>query len=326
MKNNPLQITSVEGATQKQPPVQTKMARRQEIQATMERLWLQDPAQFDPMRDCVQRKRMAKTLDILKEKSLDSKLVADLGCGSGYLSRAVRDAGAIVHSVDVAGNALALLKAQDMHHITPFQDALPMTRLDDGVYDIVICTEVIGYLKPIEYRLTFSELARIVKAKGFVVCSSSIDVDSDNALERFAALAETEFEIDRWVLSYDLLWLKLCRFFDAPTLYVQASKKKELRMKEIAKRKGLGRIIFQCNSSFALGCFWSVIAFATNPLASFCRQSEGLMNLLEKISQFFWSESGVTHALFLGNRRQMIFPLAENEIPKEMKHKRQVWE
>lgn len=326
MDKSRLQITSVEKREPMQPPM-ARTSRRQEIQATMERMWHLDPQQFNPLRDCAQRKRFVRTLEALKMKiSLEGKLVADLGCGAGDISRGIRDAGAMVHAVDVAGNALNQLKSHSMERIVPIQDCLPTTKLEDNTYDAVLCTEVIGYLKPAEYRLAFAELSRIVKPQGTVICSTSLDTNSDNALERFAALAETEFEIDQWILDYDLLWLKLCRFFETPNFYAQASKQKEMCEREGGLRRGLALTLFRINTSFFLGKCWSLLAFIANPIASCCRQSSILMKLLEKVSRFFWDESGVTHALFVGTRRQMTFPLPLNEIPKEMKHKRQVWE
>ena len=209
MVDNPLKIMSVETGTKKPLFSSKPVSKRQEIQAKMERLWLLDPEQFNPLRDVLERKRVSETMKAIKnhEPLLEGKLVADIGCGSGVISRLVRDCGADVHAVDVAGNALQKLKEYDTSHIYPMQDCLPQTKLEDRMYDLVLCLEVIGYLEPKEYRLVFSELSRLLKSKGIVACSTSIDLDSDDALERFAALAETEFEIEAWVLNYHRLWI-----------------------------------------------------------------------------------------------------------------------
>ncbi|MEI8365153.1 MAG: class I SAM-dependent methyltransferase [Parachlamydiaceae bacterium] len=324
MEKHRLNITNVDTRSQTIPQAGgARASRRQEIQASMERLWHLDPEQFNPMRDCVQRRRVSRTVELI---SPQGKLIADIGCGAGYISRALRDAGATVHAVDVAGNALQSLKSLPTDRIVPIQDCLPMTKLEDNAYDDVVCTEVIGFLKPVEYRVAFAELSRIVKANGFVICSTSLDTNSDNALERFAALAETEFVIDRWILDYNLLWMKICRFFEIPRSYARAAQEVEIRNMEEGKRSGFTRSLFRFNTSLLMGKVWGVIALATNPVAFFCRQSPWLMNQLERVTRFLWNEAGITHALFLGTRRRMIFPLPQNEIPTEMKHKRQVWE
>lgn len=327
MNKNPLQVTSVEQTQQPKTPVLSRGARRQEIEATMERLWLNDPDQFNPERDAVQRKRVASTLKAIKSHlQLSSKRCADLGCGSGRISCLLRDEGAKVDALDIASKALDLLKKNDINNITPLQDCLPATRLNDDAYDLLVCTETIAYLQPKEYRLLFAELSRLVNKEGIVACSTSLDIYSENALEHFAALAETEFEIDEWVLRYDLLWIKFCNFFEAPTLFIKADKDHFERKKELEKRKSLNRLWFRLNSTKPFALFWRLINPISKRIASSLRQNETTVNFLEKITKFFWDESGISHALFIGKRRPLTFPLPANEIPVEMKHKRQVWD
>lgn len=322
-----LKITTVDNNLQQQAPATGKSARRQEIQATMERLWLNDPEQFNPERDAVQRKRTANTIEaITKHVALTGKRCADLGCGSGKISGLLRDGGAQVDAVDIASQALNILKTKSMHNITAIQDCLPMTRLEDGAYDLVVCTETIGYLNPKEYRLLFAELSRLMHKESHAVCSTSLDLNSDNALERFAALAETEFEIDQWVLRYDLLWTKCCRFLEMPSRFIKASQDMFERNRELEKRKSLGKVLFRLNSSLSAVLFWKVINLAFKPLATRLRESSFFTDLLEKTTKFLFDESGISHALFIGKRRPMVFPLPQNEIPIEMKHKKQVWE
>ena len=63
-------------------------ARRMETQAYFDRLWLVDPDHFDPAHKCMELERLDRTLQLINEKlPLKDKTVADLGCGSGELSR-----------------------------------------------------------------------------------------------------------------------------------------------------------------------------------------------------------------------------------------------
>ena len=296
-----LAITSVEKSSDQQAPSKNRNTQRQEMQATLERMWHLDPEQFNPLRDSLQRQRLQRTLDLLSSQTkLEGKHAADLGCGSGVFSRMMRDNGSKVDAVDIAGNALKLLKQQDITGITPIQDCLPTTTLKDDYYDIVVCTELIGYIPEQIYRLLFAELSRIVKSDGQVICSTALDLDTEEPLERFGYLAETEFVIDRWVLSYHRLYIRLCEFFEKPSKNIKTAK--------------------------VLLPLWVTLNIIGKPVARFLRQNQFMMNQLEKICHFILGETGISHALFIGHRRPMTFPLTENEMPREMKQKRQVWE
>lgn len=229
-------------------------------------------------------------------------------------------------AVDIAGQALERIRIKNAPGITPIQDCLPSTRLEDDAYDLVLCTETIGYLNSKEYRMLFAELSRLVKKDGLAVCSTSLDFKTDNALERFAALAETEFEIEHWILRYDLLWTVCCRFFEAPGFFLKISKDEFERNKLLSKKRFPGKVLFKLNTSKPGAFFWKLVSYASNPIAAQLRQSSLLVDFFEKITKFLWDESGITYALFLGARRPLTFPLPTNEIPLEIKHKRQVWE
>jgi 2-polyprenyl-3-methyl-5-hydroxy-6-metoxy-1,4-benzoquinol methylase len=329
MERNPLRIVATEKAqiNGKNSLKITKPNRRDEMRAKMERLWHQNPESFDPLRNCMERERLERTEKIIKETtSLGGKLVADLGCGGGEFSRRLRDQAATLHAVDVATNALQKLKENDMLNIIPIQDCLPTTLLKDDTYDIVVCTEVIAYLNPDEYRLLFSELSRLIKPNGYVVCSTALDIDTEDPVERFAALAETEFTIEKWVLSYHAFYIRLVNFFEAPSRFVRANRSPEYRQDELNKRKGWKRLWFRWNSSPVLSKFWLVVQWVTAPITSLFRQNKSLMLKMERFCRFLWNTSGISHALFIGKKRPLDFPLPPEEKPRELKHKKQVWE
>lgn len=242
----------------------------------MERLWKEDPEQFNPERDAVQRQRVDRTLEMIARcGNWKEKKAVDLGCGSGVITRKMRDLGfLVVDAVDVSSQALKRLQEKDAHNIHPIQDCLPCTRLKDAQYDLVVCTEVIGYLHQKEYRLLFSELARLVKMDGVVICSSALDAHTENPLALFSQLADSEFEPLHWALSYHRWFLNLLN----------------------------------------------------TPLSRFLKQNGKVCNALEAVCRFFSSPSGASHVIFAGKRRPLQFPLPPNEIPREPKQKRHVWE
>jgi 2-polyprenyl-3-methyl-5-hydroxy-6-metoxy-1,4-benzoquinol methylase len=328
MEHNPLKIVSVETTQPEARRVLNRRnAQREEMQARMDHLWHQNPEQFNPLRNCSERERLERTLHLIREYShLSDQFAVDLGCASGVFSKKLRDAGASVHAVDVSSLALNKLRESEAHHIEAIQDCLPDTSLKDNTYDLVVCTDVIGFLNPQDYRLLFSELSRLVKSEGFVVCSTALDINTEDPLDKFAKLAETEFNISKWKMSYHLLHIRLSDFFEAPARFVRASREPDYRHREVEKRKGFSRLWFQWNSAYAPSFLWYPLYILATPIVSLLQQSRYLMIVLEKITHFLWNESGISHAIFIGQRRPLVYPLPREEKPRELKHKKQVWE
>ncbi len=73
--------------------------------------------------------------------------ILDAGCGSGPLSAALRDRGAVVTGIDTSAGMLALAKRRlgddaDVHQVD-LRDRLPF---DDGAFDDVVSSLVLHYL------------------------------------------------------------------------------------------------------------------------------------------------------------------------------------
>ncbi len=301
-----------------------RLGRRKEAEARFDRLWLVNPEQFNPLRNIMERERIARTLELLKPHlDLKGKKVADLGCGGGVLTRAVQELGAQVDAVDISNNALKHLSGDA---IQPFQDYVPMTLLKDDTYDLVICTELIGYLPKEEHRMLFSELARLVKPDGFVLFSSAMDINSMNPVQQFVDLAETELKLEAWRFSYHLCWIRLKDFFMAPARFAKAWRDPEYRQRALMQRRHLSLFWFRLNSHAFPGILWSVIQIPSAPIVKLLKTNHTLLNALEKLCRFFWSDPGISHAIFIGKRRPLYIPPPENELPRETKHKKQVWE
>lgn len=301
--------------------------RRTEAQARFDRLWKTDSHHLDPQRNILEQERIKRSFDLLQSKlSLPDKNVADLGCGKGDFSFLLADAGAHVDAVDISGLALKLLKEKGYKNILTFQDYVPSTTLRDNHYDAVICLDLIAYLPADEYRLLFSELARLVKNDGVVLGSSALDIDSDDALQRYIALVETEFQVEEWVLSYNRLWIRLREFLEAPAHFTRAGHDPEYRQRTLKERRRFGKRWFQWNSQAPLKYLWQPVAWLLSPLTTLVKKNRPLLLGLEKLCKFFWSEAGISHAIFIGKKRPLFVHLPENEVPKIRKQKRQVWE
>ncbi|KAF3362990.1 Uncharacterized protein PHSC3_000526 [Chlamydiales bacterium STE3] len=299
--------------------------KKQKTEAFFERLWLLDRAQFNPKRHCMECLRVERTLQLIRDyQSMASKKVADLGCGYGIFAKALRDQGAKVDALDIASNALQHVKNEE--HIKPIQDFVPYTHLEDGAYDLVLSTELIAYLPQEEYRLFFSELSRLVNKDGFVVCSTPLDIYSIDALDRFAALAETEFTIEKWVFSHHYLWIKLYRLIQAPHRFVKASKDKRYREEELSKKKGFAKWWFNVNSLVVSGFLWAPIKWLLHPFSILIEKNQHLLLCLEKFSRFVWQEQAISHALFIGKRKPLFETPPEERLPMERGTKKMIWE
>lgn len=325
MQKNPLKVVATENRTPL-PTSPSKNSARIELKAKLERLWLTDPEQFDPKRNSIERERVIRTTSLLQAIPSQAGTAVDLGCGYGEISRFLESAGWSVKAIDIASNALKAFAGRGCENIELAQDALPCTKLEDDAFNLVVCTEVIGYIEPRDHRLFMAELSRLVKHNGIVLCSTGIDIDSEDALQRFGDLAETEFLIEHWNFSHHLWLLRLKHFFEAPKRFSQSSKNPERRRLELAKRTGLSRWWYKVNSAKLSGYFWSVIAWAASPLVHLLKQNKTIMLQLERICKFFSGDSGISHATFIGKRRPLIMPTKADLESVEPKGKRSVWE
>ncbi len=316
---NKINVVSV---TSKPSDAPGNASPKQLAKAKFDRLWHIDPNHFNPERNCLERERLERTLKLLP-RSADLLKVADLGCGLAYFSKKLRDAGAAVDAIDIAQHPLDNLAREK--NIRPILDYIPRTTLAEEAYDLVLCTELIAYLPENEFRLLFSELARIIKPTGTLVFSTPLDYRSEDALQRLAALAETEFTIEEWKISYHLFYLRLRNFLEAPGRFVRAKKDPEYRQRELERRNGFCQSWFRLNSHPMPALFWTAVEWISSPLAAWVRQSKSLMISLEKFCRFIWSDSGITHAIFTAKRRSLE-KIPEAERPIERKQKKQVWE
>ncbi|MGA8164931.1 MAG: class I SAM-dependent methyltransferase [Waddliaceae bacterium] len=327
MTENRLPIASVQKG-ERAKDRQEMQNHRGKTQARFERLWQRNPEQFNPMRNCMERERLERTIALIEQHvSLSGKLVVDLGCGAGRVSLRLKEKGATIHAVDVAKNALMLIKEKQLSEIKTLHDCLPATLLDDNIYDLVVCTDLIAYLPEKEHRLCLNELARLVKENGFVLCSTPIDIYSEDALTRFGALIDTELIVVDWKMSYHRCYLWLRNVIEAPTHFSQATKNRDFRSQALNQRQAFSRWWFKINSSIVLGNFWNLFQVLSKPIASFIRQSRIILLLLEKLSRLIWSDSGISHAIVIAKRRPLVESPPPPEFePIERKQKKSVWE
>jgi ubiquinone/menaquinone biosynthesis C-methylase UbiE len=96
--------------------------------------------------------------------------ILDAGCGSGPLTVALRDRGAVVTGIDASAGMLALARRRlgdDVAlHLADLSDRLPF---DEGAFDDVVASLVLHYLK--DWGPTLTELRRVLRPGGRLIAS-----------------------------------------------------------------------------------------------------------------------------------------------------------
>lgn len=96
--------------------------------------------------------------------------ILDAGCGSGPLSAALRDRGAVVTGIDASAGMLALARRRlgddaDLH-VADLRDPLPFA---DGAFDDVVASLVLHYLE--DWGPTLAEMRRVLRPGGRLIAS-----------------------------------------------------------------------------------------------------------------------------------------------------------
>ncbi len=164
MEKNPLSVIKTDDKVEGPGSVNKIKHRQQQAKAKYERIWLTKPQRFDPNTNAMGRERIKITLAIIESRfDLQDMAVVDIGCGNGPLAVPLAEKGAKITASDIARNATKLIP--DHPNIDKRQDALPMTSLEDDLYDLCMCTEVIAELDHRDFRLAMAELCRVIKPK-----------------------------------------------------------------------------------------------------------------------------------------------------------------
>ncbi|MGP3918808.1 methyltransferase domain-containing protein [Nonomuraea sp. 10N515B] len=96
--------------------------------------------------------------------------VLDAGCGSGPLSAALRDRGAVVTGIDSSAGMLARARRRlgddAALHVVDVRDPLPFA---DGAFDDVVASLVLHYLE--DWGPTLAEMRRVLRPGGRLIAS-----------------------------------------------------------------------------------------------------------------------------------------------------------
>lgn len=307
MKNLPIVNVDSSNENKLTKQVRSNMtSRRKEAEAKYERIWLIDPHAFDSEKNAIGRERV-KRIGNLIEKCGDwkGKKVLDLGAGKGVFSIKLSQWGAEVDALDISKNALNLLKKSNLQQINLIHDALPNTLLKDESYDLILCTDVLALMDPEDYRLSISELNRLLKKEGDLICSTDLDFRTEGSLDRFVALIETEFTIQDMVLSYQALYIQLLNLLKTPSAFYQSWQNSQFKKDRLKERFWLWQWWWKLNSTFPLAIFWKGVSLLIIPFLSLWENNTFILGVLEKLCRFFWPESGINHVIVEAKKRPL---------------------
>lgn len=122
---------------------------------------------------------------LLSIANIKDKVVADLGCGTGFVSLALAGEASIVFSVDNSSNMLKQLKvnASDKNYKNLYliKSSLDSLSLFDESVDIIFINMALHHIK--DAKKAISEMNRVLKKDGVVVISDVIEHDGEWARE-----------------------------------------------------------------------------------------------------------------------------------------------
>ncbi|MGK0467722.1 class I SAM-dependent methyltransferase [Clostridium sp.] len=129
---------------------------------------------------------------VLSKVSIKDKVVADLGCGTGFLSLALALDASIVFSIDQSENMLReskkLMETKKFNNVYPIKSDLENLVLFDESVDVVFINMALHHVK--DARKAIEEMYRIIKKDGTLIIS---DVE-----EHTGEWARTEM-FDEWL-------------------------------------------------------------------------------------------------------------------------------
>lgn len=104
-------------------------------------------------------------------KDVAGRRILDAGYGSGSLSAALRDGGAVVTGIDASAGMLALARRRRLDddvalHVVDLSDRLPYA---DGAFDDVVASLVLHYLE--DRGPTLADLRRVLRPGGRLIAS-----------------------------------------------------------------------------------------------------------------------------------------------------------
>ncbi|MDF2505472.1 MULTISPECIES: class I SAM-dependent methyltransferase [Clostridium] len=140
---------------------------------------------------------------VLSKVNIKDKIVADLGCGTGFISMALAGEAGIVFSIDNSINMLKELKklitSKDLNNIYPIKSSLDNIVLFDESLDAVFINMALHHIHDAEKAI--NEMSRILKKGGSVIISDVMEHNGEWAREEMFDewLGFSNAQITKWL-------------------------------------------------------------------------------------------------------------------------------
>lgn len=140
---------------------------------------------------------------ILSITNIKDKVVADLGCGTGFVSLALVNEASIVFSVDNSSNMLKQLRAnaldKNYKNLYLIKSSLDSLSLFDESVDIVFINMALHHIK--DAKKAISEMHRVLKKDGVVIISDVMEHNGELAREEMFDewLGFSNKQIENWL-------------------------------------------------------------------------------------------------------------------------------
>lgn len=122
---------------------------------------------------------------LLSLTNIKDKVIADLGCGTGFVSLALVNEASIVFSVDNSSNMLKQLKNnisdKNYKNLYLIKSSLESLSLFDESVDVIFINMALHHIKDAEKAI--SEMHRVLKKDGVVIISDVMEHDGEWARE-----------------------------------------------------------------------------------------------------------------------------------------------
>lgn len=122
---------------------------------------------------------------LLSITNIKDKVVADLGCGTGFVSLALANEASIVFSIDNSSNMLKQLKSnyldRNYKNLYLIKSSLDSLSLFDESVDAVFINMALHHIK--DAKKAISEMHRVLKKDGVVIISDVREHDGEWAKE-----------------------------------------------------------------------------------------------------------------------------------------------
>lgn len=140
---------------------------------------------------------------ILSITNIKDKVVADLGCGTGFVSLALVNEASIVFSVDNSSNMLKQLRAnaldKNYKNLYLIKSSLDSLSLFDESVDIVFINMALHHIK--DAKKAILEMHRVLKKDGVVIISDVMEHNGEWAREEMFDewLGFSNKQIENWL-------------------------------------------------------------------------------------------------------------------------------